>query len=156
ETAIAVHPDDAQCKHLHGEFAIHPSIPGRKMPIITDAEAVDMEFVTGAVKITPAHDPNDYAVGTRHNLAFINTLNDDGTLNENAGEKFAGMPRFKVRVEVVKALEAAGLFVEKKDNPMQIPICRYVRCADLVAYGLLTNVFSKSGNVIEPIPKPRW
>ncbi|KAL1686988.1 hypothetical protein GGG16DRAFT_128281 [Schizophyllum commune] len=123
ETAIAVHPDDAQCKHLHGEFAIHPSIPGRKMPIITDAEAVDMEFVTGAVKITPAHDPNDYAVGTRHNLAFINTLNDDGTLNENAGEKFAGMPRFKVRVEVVKALEAAGLFVEKKDNPMQIPIC---------------------------------
>ncbi|KAL1662176.1 hypothetical protein GGF50DRAFT_128956 [Schizophyllum commune] len=123
--------------HLHGKFAIHPFIPGRKMPIITDAEAVDMEFGTGAVKITPARDPDDYAVGTRHNLAFINILNDDGTLNENAGEKFAGMPRFKARVEVVKALEAAGLFVEKKDNPMQIPIC------------------SESGDVIEPIPKPR-
>ena len=89
DTAIAVHPDDARYKHLHGKFAIHPFIPGRKMPIITDAEAVDMEFGTGAVKITPAHDPNDYAVGTRHNLAFINILNDDGTLNENAGEKFA-------------------------------------------------------------------
>ncbi|KAL1671933.1 tRNA synthetases class I-domain-containing protein, partial [Schizophyllum commune] len=138
DTAIAVHPDDARYKHLHGKFAIHPFIPGRKMPIITDAEAVDMEFGTGAVKITPAHDPNDYAVGTRHNLAFINILNDDGTLNENAGEKFAGMPRFKARVEVVKALEAAGLFVEKKDNPMQIPIC------------------SKSGDVIEPILKPQW
>ena len=65
------------------------------------------------------------------------------------------MPRFKARVEVVKALEAAGLFVEKKDNPMQIPICRSVRC-DNLAYSLLTNVFSESGVVIEPIPKPRW
>ena len=89
DTAIAVHPDDARYNHLHGKVAIHPFIPGRKMPIITDAEAVDMEFGTGAVKITPAHDPNDYAVGTRHNLAFINILNDDGTLNEIAGEKFA-------------------------------------------------------------------
>ncbi|KAL1719893.1 hypothetical protein EV715DRAFT_289754 [Schizophyllum commune] len=138
DTAIAVYPDDAQYKHLYGEFAIHPFIPGRKMPIITYAEAVDMELGTGAVKITLAHDPNDYAVGIRHNLAFINILNDDGTLNENAGETFAGMPRFKARVEVVKALEAAGLFVEKKDNPMQIPIC------------------SKSGDVIEPILKPQW
>ncbi|KAL1742991.1 tRNA synthetases class I-domain-containing protein [Schizophyllum fasciatum] len=138
DTAIAVHPDDARYKHLHGKFAVHPFVPGRKMPIITDAVAVDMEFGTGAVKITPAHDPNDYAVGQRHNLPFINILNDDGTLNENAGEKFAGMPRFKARVEVVKALEAAGLFVEKKDNPMQIPLC------------------SKSGDVIEPILRPQW
>ena len=60
----------------------------RLLPIVTDAEAVDMEFGTGAVKITPAHDPNDYEVGTRHNLEFINILNDDGTFNENAGEKF--------------------------------------------------------------------
>lgn len=88
DTAIAVHPDDPRYKHLHGKFAVHPFVPGRKMPIVTDAIIVDMEFGTGAVKITPAHDPNDYEVGVRHNLEFINILNDDGTLNANAGERF--------------------------------------------------------------------
>lgn len=88
DTAIAVHPDDPRYKHLHGKFAVHPFIPERKLPIITDSIIVDMEFGTGAVKITPAHDPNDYEVGLRHDLEFINILNDDGTLNANAGEKF--------------------------------------------------------------------
>ena len=107
DTAIAVHPDDPRYKvivprhdfvvkmltnslkqHLHGKFAVHPFIPGRRIPIVTDAIVVDMEFGTGAVKITPAHDPNDYEVGVRHNLEFINILNDDGTFNENAGERF--------------------------------------------------------------------
>ena len=83
-----------------------------------------MEFGTGAVKITPAHDPNDYEVGVRHKLEFINILNDDGTFNENAGEKFKGMKRFHGRVAVVKALKDLGLYVETKDNPMQIPLCR--------------------------------
>lgn len=87
DTAIAVHPDDARYKHLHGKFAKHPFLD-RRIPIITDDIAVDMEFGTGAVKITPAHDPNDYEVGVRHKLEFINILNDDGTFNENAGEKF--------------------------------------------------------------------
>ncbi len=88
DTAIAVHPDDPRYTHLHGKFAVHPFIPGRKVPIVTDSIIVDMEFGTGAVKITPAHDPNDYEVGVRHQLEFINILNDDGTLNANAGEKF--------------------------------------------------------------------
>lgn len=85
-----------------------------------------MEFGTGAVKITPAHDPNDYDVGVRHGLEFINILNDDGTLNGNTGETFKGMKRFHARVKVVSLLKELGLFVEVKDNPMQIPICRWV------------------------------
>ncbi|KAJ3564931.1 hypothetical protein NP233_g7968 [Leucocoprinus birnbaumii] len=138
DTAIAVHPDDARYKHLHGKFAVHPFVSDRKIPIVVDSIVVDMEFGTGAVKITPAHDPNDYEVGVRHGLEFVNILNDDGTLNANAGEKFKGMKRFHARVAVVKALKELGLYVETKDNPMQIPIC------------------SKSGDVIEPVLKPQW
>ncbi|KAH7918790.1 hypothetical protein BV22DRAFT_1100140 [Leucogyrophana mollusca] len=137
DTAIAVHPDDPRYKHLHGKFATHPFVQ-RRIPIVTDAIVVDMEFGTGAVKITPAHDPNDYDVGTRHQLEFINILNDDGTFNENAGERFQGMKRFHARVAVVKALKDAGLFIETKDNPMQIPLC------------------AKSGDIIEPVLKPQW
>jgi len=87
---------------------------------------VDMEFGTGAVKITPAHDQNDFEVGVRHKLEFINIMNDDGTFNANAGEKFVGMKRFHARVKVVDALKELGLYVETKDNPMMIPVCRYV------------------------------
>lgn len=110
-------------QHLHGKFAKHPFV-NRLIPIITDDIIVDMEFGTGAVKITPAHDTNDYEVGMRHKLEFINILNDDGTFNENAGEKFKGMKRFHARVAVVQALKDLGLYVETKDNPMQIPVCR--------------------------------
>lgn len=85
DTAVAVHPDDPRYKHLHGKFVIHP-FNGRRIPIITDAITVDMEFGTGAVKITPAHDPNDFECGQRNNLEFISLMNDDGTYNENAGE----------------------------------------------------------------------
>ncbi|KAF9565455.1 hypothetical protein CPC08DRAFT_815475 [Agrocybe pediades] len=138
DTAVAVHPDDPRYTHLHGKFLKHPFVPGRRLPIVTDSIIVDMEFGTGAVKITPAHDPNDYEVGKRHNLEFINILNDDGTLNENAGERFKGMKRFHARVKVIEALKELGLYVETKDNKMQIPIC------------------SKSGDVIEPILKPQW
>lgn len=87
DTAIAVHPEDPRYKHLHGKFAKHPFLD-RRIPIICDEIVVDMEFGTGAVKITPAHDPNDYEVGVRHKLEFINILNDDGTFNHNAGDKF--------------------------------------------------------------------
>lgn len=97
-----------------------------------------MEFGTGAVKITPAHDPNDYDVGKRHKLEFINIMNDDGTFNSAAGPQFAGMKRFHARVKVVQALKEAGLYIETKDNPMQIPVC------------------SRSGDVIEPILKSQW
>ena len=80
--------------HLHGKHVVHP-LDGRKLPIITDAELVDMSFGTGAVKITPAHDPNDFATGKRHNLQFLNILTNEGDIN-TAGGQFAGQPRFKV------------------------------------------------------------
>ncbi|KAK9469140.1 tRNA synthetases class I-domain-containing protein [Lipomyces arxii] len=136
DTAVAVHPDDKRYTHLHGKFVEHPFLD-RKLPIVTDAEAVDMEFGTGAVKITPAHDMNDYATGKRHNLEFINILNDDGTLNANCGE-WAGTKRFDARKLVIEKLTEKGLFVDKKDNEMTIP-----RCA-------------KSNDVIEPVMKPQW
>jgi valyl-tRNA synthetase len=85
DTGIAVHPDDPQYQHLIGKVVVHPFIEGRKLPIVVDATLVDIEFGTGAVKLTPVHDENDYEAGTQHNLEFINILNDDGTLNENAG-----------------------------------------------------------------------
>lgn len=137
DTAIAVHPEDKRYKHLHGKFVKHPFIADRKIPIVADSIAVDMEFGTGAVKITPAHDPNDYEVGVRHKLDFINILNDDGTLNENAGS-FKGMKRFHARRAVIEALTEKGLYVETKDNPMAVPIC------------------SRSGDIVEPIIKPQW
>ncbi|PWN29426.1 putative VAS1-valyl-tRNA synthetase [Jaminaea rosea] len=137
DTAIAVHPKDPRYTHLHGKYAEHPFLPNRKMPIVCDDVAVDMEFGTGAVKITPAHDPNDYEVGKRHNLEFINILNDDGTLNEEAGP-FAGQKRFSARRAVIEALKKEGLYVETKDNEMTIPIC------------------SRSGDVVEPLIKPQW
>ncbi|KAF8645352.1 hypothetical protein AX16_007855 [Volvariella volvacea WC 439] len=138
DTAIAVHPDDPRYKHLHGKYAIHPFIPDRRLPIVCDPIAVDMTFGTGAVKITPAHDPNDYEVGVRHQLPFINILKDDGTFINVGGGKFEGMKRFHARVAVVEALKEKGLYIETKDNPMQIPIC------------------SKSGDIIEPMLKPQW
>ena len=137
DTAIAVHPDDERYKHLHGKFALHPFLD-RRIPIITDDIAVDMAFGTGAVKMTPAHDPNDYEVGKRHNLEFINILNDDGTLNANAGPEFEGMKRFHARVAVLEKLKGMGLYVGDADNEMQIPIC------------------SKSGDIIESVMKPQW
>ncbi|RVW76640.1 Valine--tRNA ligase [Vitis vinifera] len=104
DTAIAVHPDDERYTRFHGKFAIHP-FNGRKLPIICDAILVDKNFGTGAVKITPAHDPNDFEVGKRHNLEFINIFTDDGKINSNGGPEFAGMPRFKAREAVVAALQ---------------------------------------------------
>ncbi|KAJ1656257.1 valine--tRNA ligase [Dispira simplex] len=137
DTAIAVHPDDPRYKHLHGKYAVHPFV-NRRIPIITDAICVDMEFGTGAVKITPAHDFNDYEVGKRHQLEFINILNDDGTFNANAGPTFQGMKRFHARKAVVEALKECGLLVEICDNPMTVPVC------------------VKSGDIIEPVMKPQW
>lgn len=136
DTAVAIHPDDERYKHLHGKFVAHPFLD-RKLPVVTDAEVVDMEFGTGAVKITPAHDQNDYEVGKRHDLEFINLLNDDGTYNENAGP-YCGMLRFHVRKQIIEDLKAKGLYVDTTSNPMVVPVC------------------SKSGDVIEPLMKPQW
>lgn len=137
DTAVAVHPDDDRYKHLHGKFIQHPFLP-RKIPIITDKEAVDMEFGTGAVKITPAHDQNDYNTGKRHNLEFINILTDDGLLNEECGPEWQGMKRFDARKKVIEQLKEKNLYVGQEDNEMTIPTC------------------SRSGDIIEPLLKPQW
>jgi valyl-tRNA synthetase len=103
DTAVAVHPEDPRYKHLHGKFLIHP-FNSRRIPIITDAELVDMEFGTGAVKITPAHDPNDYECGKRHNLEFITILTEDGAMNDKAAP-FTGIMRYDARIAVEEALD---------------------------------------------------
>lgn len=136
DTGIAVHPKDERYKHLVGKNAIHPFIEGRKMPIVAD-EYVEMDFGTGAVKLTPAHDPNDFNLGQKHNLEFINIFTDDGLLNENAGA-YKGQKRFDVRYTIQDDLKAKGLYVDKKDNAMKVPLCE------------------KSKDVIEPILKPQW
>ncbi|MCI1290053.1 MAG: valine--tRNA ligase [Lactobacillus sp.] len=111
DTAVAVAPGDSRYKDLVGKELILPLV-GRHIPIIED-QHVDPEFGTGLVKITPAHDPNDFAVGNRHNLERINVMNDDGTMNANAG-KYEGMDRFDCRKALVKDLKAAGYLVDVK------------------------------------------
>lgn len=135
DTAVAVHPDDPRYTHLHGKFVLHPFCK-RRLPIILDAELVDMEFGTGAVKITPAHDPNDFACGRRHGLAEITIFNDNGSIKCEGD--FDGMMRFDARVAIKKALDTLGLFVETQENPMALGLC------------------SRSGDVIEPLLKPQW
>ncbi|KAI4890325.1 hypothetical protein NFI96_018351 [Prochilodus magdalenae] len=135
DTAVAVHPDDPRYQHLKGKVVVHPFCD-RKMPIVFD-DFVDMGFGTGAVKITPAHDHNDYEVGERHNLPFVNILDENGFLI-NVPPPFLGMKRFEARKAVLQALKDRGQFKEVKDNPMVVPVC------------------SRSKDVVEPLLKPQW
>ncbi len=112
DTAVCVHPEDQRYQHLKGKQAIVPLV-GRKVPIIFD-EYVDIEFGTGALKVTPAHDTNDQMLGEKHNLEVINVFDEHAALNEYGGE-FAGLDRFDARKKVAKALEEEGLLVETKD-----------------------------------------
>lgn len=137
DTAIAIHPDDKRYTHLHGKYAIHP-FNGRRLPIVCDAILVDPSFGTGAVKITPAHDPNDFEVGKRHSLEFINIFTDDGKINSNGGSDFVGMPRFKARQAITEALQQKGLYRGSKNNEMRLGVC------------------SRSNDVVEPLIKPQW
>ncbi|OMO67882.1 Aminoacyl-tRNA synthetase, class Ia [Corchorus capsularis] len=138
DTAIAIHPDDTRYSHLHGKFAIHP-FNGRKLPIICDAILVDPSFGTGAVKITPAHDPNDFEVGRRHNLEFINIFTDDGKINSYGGAEFSGMKRFEARKAVIEALQKKKLYRGAQNNhEMRLGLC------------------SRSDDVVEPLIKPQW
>jgi valyl-tRNA synthetase len=136
DTAVAVHPEDPRYKHLHGKFLLHPFVD-RKIPIITDAELVDMSFGTGAVKITPAHDPNDFNCGKRNNLEFIVVLTQDGRIAPNGGI-FANMMRYDARVAMEKALEEKGLYRGKEKNKMRLGLC------------------SRSSDIIEPMLTPQW
>ncbi|XP_063624402.1 valine--tRNA ligase isoform X1 [Cydia splendana] len=135
DVAVAVHPNDERYKHLLGKHLIHP-ICKRKMPVIAD-EYVDMNFGTGAVKITPAHDPNDYEIGKRHNLPFITIFDDEGRTLDNCGA-FSGMKRFDVRRSIIKTLDSLKLYKETKDHAMVVPLC------------------SRSKDVVEPMLKPQW
>lgn len=112
DTAVAVHPADERYQHLIGKTCIVPVL-NKEVPIVAD-EYVDREFGTGVVKITPAHDPNDFEVGLRHDLPRICVMNDDGTMNEKTG-RFAGMDRLEARKEIVKQLDEEGYLVEIED-----------------------------------------
>ncbi|BAU64088.1 valyl-tRNA synthetase [Stanieria sp. NIES-3757] len=118
DTGVAVNPNDDRYKNLIGKTLTLPII-GREIPIFAD-KLVDPEFGTGCVKVTPAHDPNDFEMGQRHNLPFINIMNKDGTLNENAGE-FEGQDRFVARKNVVKKLEELGVLVKVEDYKHSVP-----------------------------------
>ncbi|HEY9302265.1 MAG TPA: valine--tRNA ligase, partial [Phormidium sp.] len=118
DTAVAVNPNDERYQHLIGKTLTLP-IMNREIPIIAD-ELVDASFGTGCVKVTPAHDPNDFEMGQRHNLPFINIMNKDGSLNENAGP-FQGQDRFKARENVVKRLEEDGFLVKIEDYKHSVP-----------------------------------
>ncbi len=136
DTAVAVHPDDPRYAHLVGRTVRHPFM-GREVPVIADAILVDPAFGTGAVKVTPAHDPNDYEVGKRHGLPFINILNGDGTLNAEGGP-FAGMDRFEARKAVKERMAALGL--DRGTKPHVMAIGRSQR----------------SGAFVEPMVSTQW
>lgn len=135
DTAVAVNPKDERYTHLIGKMLKLP-LTDREIPVIAD-HYVDMEFGTGVVKITPAHDPNDFEVGRRHNLEEICVMNDDGTMNQLAG-KYAGMDRYEARKEMLKDLEAQGLLIQIK--PHMHNVGTHDRCK----------------TVIEPMVKAQW
>ncbi len=135
DTAIAVHPDDERYKDIVGKTAILPLV-GREIPIVADSY-VDKEFGTGAVKITPAHDPNDFEVGKRHNLPEINIMNDDATINENGG-KYAGLDRYEARKVMVKDLEEQGYLVK------------------VVPHSHNVGTHDRCHTTVEPLVKQQW
>lgn len=122
DTGVAVHLKYKRYNHFIGKHVIHPFITDRKIPIIADDVLFDMNFGTGVVKITPAHDPNDFACGRRNSLPEITILDKDGNVNENGREKFKGIKRYVARVEVEKELDALGLLRGKEPNAMRLPV----------------------------------
>ena len=146
DTAVAIHPDDERYRHLHGKFVRHPFVD-RLIPVILDAELVDPEFGTGVVKVTPAHDPNDFATGKRHGLEEINIMNLDGTLNENAGP-FQGLDRFTARDAVKDQLTSLGLVRGSKKYTMTLP--RSQRSGSVVEPMISTQWFVKMRHLAEP------
>ena len=145
DTAIAVHPDDERYKDLIGKMVLLP-IVNKEIPIVADSY-VDKEFGTGAVKITPAHDPNDFEVGRRHNLEEINIMNDDGTINENGG-KFAGMDRYEARKAIVAQLEEEGYLVRIK--PHNHNVGTHDRCHTTVEPMVKKQWFVKMDELAKP------
>ena len=135
DSAVAVHPDDERYTHLVGKMLELP-LCNRQIPVVAD-EYVDREFGTGAVKITPAHDPNDFEVGKRHDLPEINILNDDATINKNGG-KYEGMDRYEARKAIVADLEEQGYLVKIKEHEHNV------------------GTHDRCGTTVEPMIKPQW
>jgi valyl-tRNA synthetase len=136
DTAVMVHPEDERYRHLIGKMVKLP-LCDREIPVIAD-DYVDREFGTGVVKVTPAHDTNDYQVGQRHNLPMIGVLTLDAKINDNAPGAYRGLDRFVARKKVVADLEAQGLLVETKKHKLMVP-----RCA-------------RTGQVVEPMLTDQW
>ena len=145
DTAVAVNPADERYAHLVGKKVVVPFVD-REIPVITD-EYADMEKGTGCVKITPAHDPNDFLVGERHDLEQINVMNDDATLNEVCG-KFAGMDRYEARDAVVKELEEMGALVKVEPTTHNVGVC--YRCGTTVEPLISDQWFVKMGPLAGP------
>ena len=144
DTGVAVHPDDERYKDIVGKKCILPLV-GREMPIVAD-EYVDMEFGTGCVKMTPAHDPNDFEVGLRHNLEVIRCIGDDGRINENGGP-YNGMDRYECRKQIVKDLEEQGYLVKTEPYSHNVGTC--YRCHNDVEPLISAQWFVK----MEPLAK---
>jgi valyl-tRNA synthetase len=148
DTAVAVHPEDERYKHLVGKNVLLP-LMNREIPIIADA-MVDREFGTGAVKITPAHDPNDFEVGKRHGLAEIDVMTEDGRMSAAAGT-YAGMDRFEARKKIVEDLKAQGLLEKVTDHAHAIGICE--RSKTIVEPRISTQWFCRMKELAEPAIK---
>ena len=148
DTAVAVHPEDERYKHLVGKKALLP-LMNRKIPIIAD-EMVDREFGTGAVKITPAHDPNDFETGKRHNLAEIDVMTEDAHMNSNAGA-YAGLDRFEARKRVVEDLKAQGFLEKITEHTNAIGLCE--RSKTIVEPRVSTQWFCKMKELAAPAIK---
>ena len=146
DTAIAVNPDDERYKAFVGKTVTLPLV-GREIPVVADSY-VDMEFGTGVVKITPAHDPNDFEVGLRHNLPIINVMDDTAHMNENAGEKYQGMDRYECRKAIVKDLEDGGFLVKVEPHAHNVGTC--YRCSTTVEPRVSMQWFVKMQPLAEP------
>ena len=145
DTAVAVHPEDERYQHLIGKMLILPLV-GREIPIVADTY-VEQDFGTGVVKITPAHDPNDFEVGLRHNLPVINIMDESGIINENGGE-YQGMDRLDARKKIVKALEEQGYLIKVEPITHNVGTC--YRCKTVVEPRVSKQWFVK----MEPLAKP--
>ena len=145
DTAVAVHPDDERYQHLIGKTVILP-LMHREIPIIADTY-VERDFGTGVVKITPAHDPNDFEVGLRHSLEIINVMNEDASINANGG-KYAGLGRYEARKQVVTDLEALGLLVQVKPHKHNVGSC--YRCSTTIEPRVSRQWFVKMGPLAKP------
>ena len=145
DTAVAIHPEDERYQHLIGKSVMLP-LMNRVIPIVTDTY-VDKEFGTGVVKITPAHDPNDFEVGKRHDLPIINVMNDDATINKNGG-KFRGMDRYEARKAIVDELDAMGLLVKVEDYSHNVGT--HDRCKTTIEPMVKEQWFVKMDELIKP------